>query len=445
MWKFYMHNEIYDLIGIGVGPANLGLAALLSPINGTKSIFFDKKKKFTWHDGVLLQNSDLQVHYLKDLVTLIDPTNPHSFLSFLVENKRIFQFLNQNKTTVSRKEYEQYYQWVSLRLDNLKFDCPVRQIDYENSLFKVKLADSYLYAKNISLGIGKQPRIPSSVKEYSSKDVMHSNDFVFYSHLYEKKSVCIIGGGQSAAEIIYEMMNAKTLPHKIYWVNKYYRFLPLEDSCFSNEYYTPSYCMEFYSKDKSTKNHLVKYLNDTNSGITLDLLDKIYHRAYELKFIENSAFELMMLPSQLFHQMHKKDNHYEVILRNQLDMKDSLILADKIIFCTGYKNELPDILSPIFSKLKDFCQTDYNINPDFTLPWLHENSNKIYMQNAAAHCFGLGDTNLGIFAWRNATIINSLLKKNHYKATDSSLLLSNILSGHNHYEQCTKEKSHEYL
>ncbi len=36
--------NMYDVIGAGIGPFNLGLAALLEDIPETSALFFDKKK-----------------------------------------------------------------------------------------------------------------------------------------------------------------------------------------------------------------------------------------------------------------------------------------------------------------------------------------------------------------------------------------------------------------
>ncbi len=36
---------MYDVIGAGIGPFNLGLAALLEDIPGTDALFFDKKER----------------------------------------------------------------------------------------------------------------------------------------------------------------------------------------------------------------------------------------------------------------------------------------------------------------------------------------------------------------------------------------------------------------
>ena len=38
-----------DIAGIGAGPFNLSVAALLAPIQTMRSRFFDKREHFDWH------------------------------------------------------------------------------------------------------------------------------------------------------------------------------------------------------------------------------------------------------------------------------------------------------------------------------------------------------------------------------------------------------------
>ena len=76
----------YDIIGVGIGPFNLGLAALTQPLVDSGEIsaaFFDKRPAFCWHPGLLLEESTIQVPFLADLVTLADPTSAYSFLNYL--------------------------------------------------------------------------------------------------------------------------------------------------------------------------------------------------------------------------------------------------------------------------------------------------------------------------------------------------------------------------
>ena len=50
-------QSIYDLIGIGIGPFNLGLAALLEKTPELNAVFFEKKGEFNWHEGMLLEGT----------------------------------------------------------------------------------------------------------------------------------------------------------------------------------------------------------------------------------------------------------------------------------------------------------------------------------------------------------------------------------------------------
>ena len=39
-----MTNKQYDMVGIGIGPFNLGLAALAEPLDEIDAVFFDKEE-----------------------------------------------------------------------------------------------------------------------------------------------------------------------------------------------------------------------------------------------------------------------------------------------------------------------------------------------------------------------------------------------------------------
>lgn len=68
-------EKIYSVIGIGIGPFNLGLAALIEPVEELSALFFDQAEGFDWHPGLMLNNATLQVPFLGDLVTMADPAN----------------------------------------------------------------------------------------------------------------------------------------------------------------------------------------------------------------------------------------------------------------------------------------------------------------------------------------------------------------------------------
>jgi lysine N6-hydroxylase len=99
---------LYDLLGVGVGPFNLSVAALMSRVHKKSSIFLERQKEFCWYPGMLIPNSYLQISFLKDLVTAADPTSPYSFLSYIVQKGRFYRFINAEYSFVERKEFADY-------------------------------------------------------------------------------------------------------------------------------------------------------------------------------------------------------------------------------------------------------------------------------------------------------------------------------------------------
>lgn len=62
-------KEVLDVVGVGAGPFNLSVAALLHPIEEVTSKFFEQQSSYSWHPGMLLPNVSIQNSFLKDLVS----------------------------------------------------------------------------------------------------------------------------------------------------------------------------------------------------------------------------------------------------------------------------------------------------------------------------------------------------------------------------------------
>lgn len=69
-------SQILDLAGIGAGPFNLSVAALLQQAPAISSRFFESRESVTWHPGMLLDDTHMQTMFLKDLVTPVSPRTP---------------------------------------------------------------------------------------------------------------------------------------------------------------------------------------------------------------------------------------------------------------------------------------------------------------------------------------------------------------------------------
>ena len=108
---------VHDLIGVGFGPSNLALAIALQergPSQGELDVLFlDKQADYRWHGNTLVTQSELQISFLKDLVTLRNPTSPYSFVNYLKHHGRLVDFINLGTFYPCRMEYNDYLRWVA--------------------------------------------------------------------------------------------------------------------------------------------------------------------------------------------------------------------------------------------------------------------------------------------------------------------------------------------
>ncbi|MET7654826.1 SidA/IucD/PvdA family monooxygenase, partial [Streptomyces sp. NPDC005486] len=119
-------DVIHDVIGIGFGPSNLALSIAVEEHNTglpaerrLNALFLERQPRFGWHRGMLIDDATMQVSFLKDLVTLRNPTSDYSFLCFLRERGRLIDFLNQKTLFPLRMEFHEYFEWAAERVSHL--------------------------------------------------------------------------------------------------------------------------------------------------------------------------------------------------------------------------------------------------------------------------------------------------------------------------------------
>lgn len=113
--------DVFDLVGVGFGPANLALAIALYEVGETqdcrdlKAVFLEAKQEFLWHPGLLLEDMSIQVSFLKDLATLRNPCSQFTFLNYLQEKGRLDSFINLQEFFPTRLEINDYFRWAAER------------------------------------------------------------------------------------------------------------------------------------------------------------------------------------------------------------------------------------------------------------------------------------------------------------------------------------------
>ncbi|TKY86410.1 hypothetical protein EX895_004559 [Sporisorium graminicola] len=191
-------DDIYDLLGIGYGPAHLALSIALRESNEAnevnfKSHFLERRGHFAWHPALLLPGSQLQVSPLKDLVTLRDPTSTYSFYNYLHSHGRLARYINKEQGVPSRREWTSYLAWAARRMneavsygqdvisiepltlasaapDAKQETLTVRPASGEEAdtlcLYRVRCRDEATgqvvtrYTRNLSVAVGGVPKLP---------------------------------------------------------------------------------------------------------------------------------------------------------------------------------------------------------------------------------------------------------------------------------------------
>lgn len=79
----------------------------------------------------MVPDCHMQTSFLKDLVSAVSPTNPYSFLNYLVQRKKFYRFLTTEHRTVSREEFADYLSWAANGLDSLTFSQDIQSVDFD--------------------------------------------------------------------------------------------------------------------------------------------------------------------------------------------------------------------------------------------------------------------------------------------------------------------------
>lgn len=400
----------YQLAGLGIGLFNLSLASLLEKTPQIKARFFDRKKYFDWHAELSFQDSIMQTSYIKDLVTPIDPTNPNSFLNYLVEKGLIYSFLNTGRTAITRREFEQYCQWVSQNIAHkLEFDTDIKGLQFKKDRFVIHTSRGEFTSQHLCIGTGTTPYIPEFAEVHLGPQIFHAKSKELLTLNLSGKRLVVVGGGQTGLEIFRNAMGDKWGHAKsIELISSRANLEPLDNSPFVNEYFTPNYVSEFRQLDAHLKEPVVSHQKLASDGNTPEYLTDLYNDLYIRKNVDGDTRDLNLFPYRRVENLVKNDSQFTLITRNGFNRQMEEIHADVVIFCTGFRSNLPGYLDEIKSLLPLDSHGRFNLNNNFALEWENCKTNKIYAVNFSRHGHGISEPQTSLMAWRSARIVNDL-------------------------------------
>jgi lysine N6-hydroxylase len=404
------------LIGIGIGPFNLSLAALLKKTPQINNLFLEKKQHFDWHPEVMFSDSVMQTSYLKDLVTPVDPTNPHSFLNYLVEKNLFYPFLNTQRSVVSRKEFELYCAWVAEKLQGqLQFNTDVYNVSFIEDHFQIETSQGRYDAENICVATGLIPRIPDFAKILLGSKVFHAKSPQLRDLNLENKSVVIVGGGQTGVEVFRNALQNKWgKAAEINLVTRRKSLEPLDESAFTNDYFTPNYVNKFWDLSLEKKSQIVASQKLASDGNTPEYLSQLYNDLYRLKHVDNDSRRINILACRRLNKLTALESAYVLGMENTFLDRQEEMKADIIILCTGFQSAIPSILKPLLPQIKFDHEGRFIFNKNYSIEWSGPASHRIYALNFSRHNHGIMDPQTSLMAWRSATVVNDLAQSKVY-------------------------------
>jgi lysine N6-hydroxylase len=421
-----------DLVGIGIGPFNLSLAALAHPLTELDTVFYEQRPAFDWHPGLLIDGTTIQVPFLADLVTLADPASPWSFLNYLKTSERLFPFYFAERFHIQRAEYDAYCRWVSENLPALRFGHQVDAVRWnpDRNLFEVDHTQldangeaealGRTYTRNIVLGIGTEPHVPEPLKplvETPGVPVIHAADYLGHRDtILTAGHVTVVGSGQSGAEIFLDLLRHRPVGHeKLHWLGRTDAFAPMEYSKLGLEHFTPDYTRYFHALPENVRDHLLTTQWQLHKGIDTGTLAAIHDELYR-RSLHGGWPDALLTPGVRVRTAGriattKIELHLEHIQQNTR----SRLTTDAVVLATGYRERpLDRILTGLDPYLRRDNRERPRIDEDFRLLLDPSVTGSAYVQNAERHTHGIGTPDLGLAAWRSATILNSLTGERPY-------------------------------
>ncbi|WP_330451512.1 MULTISPECIES: lysine N(6)-hydroxylase/L-ornithine N(5)-oxygenase family protein [unclassified Streptomyces] len=428
---------VHDLIGIGFGPSNVAMAIAISEHNarsGTREAvtaqFFEQQPAFGWHRGMLIDDATMQVSFLKDLVTLRNPSSEFSFLCYLQSKGRLIDFINHKNLFPLRVEFHDYFEWAASQVDDLvSYDHEVVGVTQVVEDGVVEFLDVTVRsgegltvhrARNLVIGTGLRPLVPEGVER--GDRVWHNSELLTRVEELDGTSpsrFVVVGAGQSAAENV-AYLHRRFPGAEICAVFSRYGYSPADDSSFANKIFDPDAVDEFYAAPENVKRRLMDYHGNTNySVVDIDLIDDLYRQMYQEKVLGTER--LRFLNVSRLTAVEENADRARATVKSLVTGEETRLDADVVVFATGYSPADP---LGLLGEVGEHClrdeegrvrvERDYRIATDTGL------NCGIYLQGGTEHTHGITSALLSNTAIRVGEILDSLLDRSVKSAPDEA-------------------------
>ncbi|MGW0841596.1 lysine N(6)-hydroxylase/L-ornithine N(5)-oxygenase family protein [Streptomyces sp. NPDC002787] len=426
-------DSIYDVLGIGFGPSNLALAIALHEhsVNsvdgeGLRVGFLERQPRFGWHRGMLIDDATMQVSFLKDLVTMRDPTSDFSFLCYLRDRGRLVDFLNLKTLFPLRIEFHDYFEWAAARVSHLveysaevvsvrpvTRDGEIRYFDVTSRVPGEPERLTVRRARSICVATGLEPHLPPGAA--LSERVWHNSELLPRVERARRsgqpvRRAVVLGAGQSAAEAV-DYLHRNFPEAEICSVFAKYGYTPADDSPFANKIFDPAAVDLYYGAPREVKQSLFDYHRSTNySVVDMDLIESLSRAMYQEQV--QGRERLRMLNVSRLREVEAGTDDVKVTVEFLPTGEREILSSDLLVYATGYQ---PQGLGDNLGEVGKLCLRDdedaLRVGRDHRVATAPNVTADIYLQGGTEHTHGLTSTLLSTTAVRAGEICASLLAR----------------------------------
>lgn len=419
-----------DVLGIGAGPANLAMAVALEELApddfARQCLLVERSADIAWQRGMLLPWARSQVSFLKDLVTMRNPRSRFTFVNYLHSTGRLNEFVNMGSFTPFRSEISGYLEWVAYGLEKVSLEfnrtceriIPVWNRDGSVDLWEAQFADgTSVLARDIVLGVGRDPRIPVAFADLPSHLYTHSTQFATRVRqlVPRPEHVVVVGSAQSAAEMLWTVMQmypatACTMVMRTIGLNNY------ESSKFTNELFYPGFVDEFFGCDKEAQSQLLAEMHRTNySGLAPHMLETLYEARYLGEIRGDQRMSMHTMSDVVSATV--VDDKVCLRLRSRANREESELVCDHVFLGTGFDPAMPGLVRSLQEEL---VQDVMNVSRSYRAQLPAEIRARCYLQGVNEATHGIADSLLSVLANRSGEIVIDILEHRQLDTTGIS-------------------------
>jgi len=426
----YALNGDYDLVGVGFGPANIGLAIALEEGGwGGSTLFLERQTAPDWQSDMLLDGTDIQHNPLRDFVTPRNPQSAYSFLSFLKVRGRLLDYLNLGVHYALRKDYAEYIRWTARHFDRwVAYGLGVSNIHIEESghsggprIMLETTSGEKIRARALSFGPGRSALVPSQFFPLMGDRVEHFTSYLSAVSRWKAqgvaRSIAVVGASQSAVEIILDLCDR--LPGTvIHSVQRGFGFRLKDTSPFTEHAYFPEFVDAYHASSIHRQRALTADLWRSNySAADGDVISRLYLKLYEQRL--DGRERVRMHTQRTIEGVERTTEGVALQLFDQAGGASERLFVDAVVLATGFRNfgDGPDQelwhpllngIAPLAEKREDgslVISRTYRLEPardGTSLP-------PMFVNGLCESTHGFGDAgSFSLLALRSATIATAL-------------------------------------